>query len=310
MQTLDSPSLPSVSSSDVTEPKLQTPNPKPSSPSPSVIRLWRPAAQRNLRNQWSKLVPLKQQWVSASSSGRSHATFLVNAHLSERYMPAMNLGVLSDMPNIREKAIQKLAQQQKLHRVRLLSSYKDMVVVVSHMVNVSSSMRSFVKGPTSSPFVQFSSHSEENNDNGDGGGIPVFKFCSIPYFESLAKELVQMFGLELILKRMLLVELLPINCEESPQQTDALSWSNELYPGEFDDLTACNLYSEQTCEPVPPRINGWKSDDQITKRANVRPDQKALEVYLTTWLQEVKIDTLRVDEIFAIVGEEMQMRLV
>ncbi|OVA19664.1 hypothetical protein BVC80_8585g7 [Macleaya cordata] len=305
MQTLASPFLPSESSSDVTEPKLQTPNPKPSSPSPSVIRLWRPAAQRNLRNQWSKLVPLKQQWHSASSSGRSHAMSLVNAHLSERYIPAMNLGVLSDMPNIREKACKKLTQQQKLHQSRLLSSYEDMVVVVSHMANVSSSMRSFVKGPTSSPLLQFSSHSEENNDNGDGGGIPVFKFWSIPYF-----ELVQMFGLELILKRMLLLELLSISCEESPQQTDTLSWSDELYPGEFDDLTACNLHSEHTFEPVPPRINGWKSDDQITKRANIQPDQKALEVYLTTWLEEVNIDTLRVDEIFAIVGGEMQIRLV
>lgn len=56
----------------------------PSPVSSSVSRLWRPAAQRNLRNQWSKLVSGKQDWVSASASGRTHATALVNAYLSQR----------------------------------------------------------------------------------------------------------------------------------------------------------------------------------------------------------------------------------
>lgn len=51
--------------------------------------------------------------------------------------------------------------------------------VVNCMVNTSQSMRCFIKGPSSSPVVQFSSYSEDVNDSGDGGGIPVFTFLPI-----------------------------------------------------------------------------------------------------------------------------------
>ncbi|RZC65117.1 hypothetical protein C5167_008807 [Papaver somniferum] len=279
MHTLVSPS---VSSSDVTESNPQTPKPTPSIPSPSVIRLWRPSAQRNLRNQWSKLVPLKQKWSSASSSGRTHATNFINSYLSRRHMPGMNLGVLKDMPNIRETACIKLVQQQELHQKRLLSSYREMAGVVSQMISICNSMRSFVKGPTGSPLIQYSSNNKEDNDNGDCGGIPVFKFFSISDFENLAKELVQMFGLELILKRMVLIELLSIISEESKPEMCTYYWSDELYPGEIDDLSACNLYSEQTCEPLLPRIAGWKSSDSVDRRDNTQPDPKTLEVTFTS----------------------------
>lgn len=118
------------------------------SSSPYVTRQWKPAAQRNLRNQWSKLASFKHQWVSLSSSARSHATSIVNAYLSQRqftpfckisfcmhlfiflclspriavplllmwyrYMPAMELGILFDMPNIRKKACSKLFKKQVL----------------------------------------------------------------------------------------------------------------------------------------------------------------------------------------------------
>ena len=50
------------------------------------------------------------------------------------------------------------------------------------MVNTSRSMRSYVKGTSSSPLVQFSCSSEDKNDAGDGGGIPVFAFWSISSF--------------------------------------------------------------------------------------------------------------------------------
>lgn len=61
-----------------------------SSSSPSSIsssRLWRPAAQRNLRNQWANLSSFKHKWASLSSSARSHATSLVNSSLNLRYPP-------------------------------------------------------------------------------------------------------------------------------------------------------------------------------------------------------------------------------
>lgn len=92
METLDpqTPSPSSSSSSSYTVSYSKPPNPSvqnqnPSTMPPSLTRLWRPAAQRNLRNQWSKLVSCRKQWVSSSSSGKSHATSLVNAHLSQRY---------------------------------------------------------------------------------------------------------------------------------------------------------------------------------------------------------------------------------
>ena len=96
METLD-PQTPSPSSSSSSSSSSSTvsyskpPNPSfqnqnPSPMPPSLTRLWRPAAQRNLRNQWSKLVSCRKQWVSSSSSGKSHATSLVNAHLSQRYL--------------------------------------------------------------------------------------------------------------------------------------------------------------------------------------------------------------------------------
>ncbi|RVW80370.1 hypothetical protein CK203_042321 [Vitis vinifera] len=271
------------------------PSSKTPQPPPSVIRLWRPAAQRNLRNQWSKLASYRQQWTSTASKGR--------------YMPAMELGVLSDMPNIRKKACMKLLKQQGLHGSKLLSAYKDMtliihlqVAVVTHMVNTSRSMRCFLKGTSSSPLVQFSSLSEDTNDLGDGGGTPAFLFWPISSFEKLAEELVQMFILELNLKRLLVVELLSISCEEAPQD-DRYCWSDELYPGEFDDLGICSLHSKEIGELIPPKIIGFESHSPVI-RSNQQPDHEILQVYLTTWLAEVNIDTHRVDEIFAVIGRK------
>ncbi|KAG5522740.1 hypothetical protein RHGRI_034777 [Rhododendron griersonianum] len=289
-----SPPLPSPEGS--TKSKHQqngTESPSASTPPPpSVTRLWRPVAQRNLRNQWSKLASYNQEWSSSSLSARSHATSLVNS-----YMNAMELGVLSDMPDIRKKACWKLFKQQDLHRRKLLSSYKDMVAVLVHMVNTSRSMRSFIKG-TSSPLVQFSSFSEDKNDNGDGGGIPVYTFWSISSFEDLAYELVQMFRLELNLKRLLVVELLSISSDEVP--INRVCWLDELYTGEFDDLFRVkvveNMLKDQLlqCSLSSKYLNYYLFEWQV---------------YLTTWLAEVNIDTYRVDEIFATVGEEMHVSL-
>ncbi|XP_050223451.1 uncharacterized protein LOC126673371 isoform X2 [Mercurialis annua] len=277
---------------------METPE-KPSSSSSSSVsplpasasRLWRPAAQRNLRNQWSKLASSRTEWLSCSSKGRSHATAFINAYLSQKYMPSMELGVLKDMPDIKNKASSKLFKQQ--------------VDIVINMVNTSRLMRCYVKGPASSPILKFSSTSEDHNDDfGDGGGIPVFTFLPISSFEKLADELVQMFVSELNLKRLLVVEFVTSSCEDS--QVKELIWSNELYPGEFDDLSIFDLYSNETCKLVTPKM---------MERENAKPtlqfkSQANHEVYLTTWLAEVNIDTDRVDEIFSVIGEEMHVSLL
>ncbi|KAI4343943.1 hypothetical protein L6164_011231 [Bauhinia variegata] len=273
---------------------------------PSVIRLWRPAAQRNLKNQWPKLASYRQQWCSISSSARSHATALVNSHLSQRYMPNMELGVLNDMPDIRKRACFKLFKQQEQQRSKLLSSYKDMVAVVSDMKNISRSMRCFFKGENNSPLLQFSSFPEDKSDSGDGGGIPVFTSLSISSHEKLADELIQMFMLELCLKRLLVLEFLSIGCDDS--QVNQLKWSDELYPGEFNHLSNCNLYSEETYEPAHPRLRCRKCE-MVYLKFDSKPNSEVLQVYLTSWLAELNIDYFRVDEIFDMVGEEMHVRL-
>ncbi|XP_048130889.1 uncharacterized protein LOC115754591 isoform X2 [Rhodamnia argentea] len=293
------PPPPPSHSSPPSNPKtLRSPPPAVSPLPSSAARLWRPAAQRNLRNQWSKLASCRQQWASASSAGRSHATSLVNAHLSHRYVPSMELGVLKDMPNIRNKACLKLFKQQELHKDKLLSAYKDMVTAVTYMVSASRSMRCFLKGSNNSQLVQFSVGSEDTNDTGDGGGIPVVTFWSISSFENLAQELVEMFELELSLK-----EFLIVGCEVL--QPDQSSWSQELYPGEFEDLSQCHLLTSK-CELLPPRLKGCMSDIPPEQGCS-QLSRETLQVYLTTWLAEVNIDTHRVGEIFAIVGEEMHV---
>ncbi|XP_008799531.2 uncharacterized protein LOC103714152 isoform X2 [Phoenix dactylifera] len=294
--------------SSAKNPTLSPPSPSLSlSPSPS--RLWRPAAQRNLRNQWSKLLSSKDRWVSAASEGRARATSLVNAYLSRKYLPEMDLGVLKDMPGIRQKACDKLAQKQELYHNMLISSYKEMVVAVSHLVKASSSMRCFLKGSVAGPLVQFCDHPENKNDFGDGGGIPVFSSFPISHFENLAQELVEMFALELSLKRLLVVELLSISWSQNTGQIDGLKWSDELYLGEFDDLRMNGLYSEESCEPLPPRIKNWDSSIPLTRHLDHPPKSEVLQVYLTTWLADVNINMNRLSEIFATVEEEMQVQL-
>lgn len=49
-------------------------------------RLWRPAAQRSVRNAWGYIQGQQAAWCTASANARSAATNLVNAYLSQRYL--------------------------------------------------------------------------------------------------------------------------------------------------------------------------------------------------------------------------------
>ncbi|KAL8216033.1 hypothetical protein R6Q57_022870 [Mikania cordata] len=283
-------------SSETTQQSLQY-----SRPNSSVNRLWRPAAQRNMKNQWSKLNALRQDWMSSSSTARSHATSLVNAYLSQRFMKDMELGVLSDMPGIQAKACWKLIKQQVGHRDNLLSSYKEMVGIVVNMVNTSMSLRCFPKGGIDSPLIHFSNSSNDTNDNGDGGGMPVFIFQSISYFEKLAWELVEMFKLELNLKRLLVIEFLSLRSKED-SIIERMCWSDEIYQGEVEDLSRCSLDCRDASESAPTKLDGFISDNIN------QPD--VLQIYLTAWLADVNIDKQRVEDIFCEVGEEMHVDFV
>ena len=93
--------------------------------SPSVTRLWRPAAQRNLLNQWSKLASYRQQWASSSSKGRSHATDLVNAYLSQRQLQTFpfNLWFFEFLVRfVTEKTREKIREREMEFSKRLIFS--------------------------------------------------------------------------------------------------------------------------------------------------------------------------------------------
>lgn len=265
-------------------------------------------AQRNIKNQWSKICLTKDHWFSASSKGRSHATNLVNAYLERRYIPDWNLGVLTDMPKIRGEACNKLSYNQELFRKKLVSSYKDMVIAVKDLVKASCSMRCYLKESGSNSIIQFSDHQGNPNDYGDGGGIPVFSCLSVTHFEDLACELVDMFRQELSLKRFLVIALRSINCEEDERTDDVFCWSNELYHGEFDDLASSGMLIQDSY-PIPPQLNGEEPSDPLNEAAIKSTDHKVLEVYLTTWLVDLNIEEQRVNEIFCIVEEEMKAKL-
>ncbi|XP_019254797.1 PREDICTED: uncharacterized protein LOC109233394 isoform X3 [Nicotiana attenuata] len=290
-----SPTLASFpASSDVaTDRTIQSPAAKypapPTTPSTPLsaqdIRRWRPAAQRNLRNQWSKLAALRTQWFSLSSTARSYATSVVNSHLSQRYMDAMDLGVLTDMPDIRKKACRKLFKQQETYRNNLWSSYKDMVAVVTQMVNVSKSMRCYRKGTNGSALTEF----------------------SLFPGEKLALELVQMFVSETNIKRLLVMEICSIGSEEF-SQVDRLKWSDHFYVGEFEDLLKCNSNSNEVLNQLVPRLESCNSRTSPMQSSN-QLESNILQVYLTTWLAEVNVDRFRIGELFAMVGEEMHVTI-
>ncbi|KAG8074022.1 hypothetical protein GUJ93_ZPchr0006g43214 [Zizania palustris] len=280
-------------------------SPTSPSPSPASLRQWRPAAQRNLRNQWSRLLAAKARWLAASGHGRSHASALVNAHLSRRYMPGMDLGVLKDMPGIREKASDKLARREEQCRSMLLSAYKEMVLAIVDLVKASRSMRCYSKVAQNSPLIRFTERQDDMNDSGDGGGTPVFKWFSVLEFENLAQELVEMFVSELQLKRLFVLEFLSVTLKEGVEHDGSLEWSDELFDGEFNEFQSIGLHSEDSY-PLP---KNWSAGVSQAGQPSQTPSHEIFQVYLTSWLANVNIKTSRIDEIFELVGEEMQIKL-
>ena len=132
----------------------------------------------------------------------------------------------------------------------------------------------------------------------------------------LAEELVEMFKLELILKvcsrhdhrytlchlsvsnffslifltwgqqRLLVVELLSISCQKI-EQFSHLSWGDELYHGEADDLSICHLYSEEAAKPLLPQVNGWKSGT-CSMESDKQPNHEVLQVWGLIMLANIK----------------------
>lgn len=137
--------------------------------------------------------------------------------------------------------------------------------------------------------------------------------------EKLAEELIQMFILELNLKvystsswllqeitvsflkwfshfillfvvfwglksdfmepqRLLVIEFISIGNEDGRQKIE-ISWLDELYSGEFDDLSKCNLYSTEAGAPLLPMLEGRKPD-KLKLQVEHQPDEDVLQVIL------------------------------
>ncbi|XP_042448351.1 uncharacterized protein LOC122033404 isoform X4 [Zingiber officinale] len=224
-----------------------------------------------------------------------------------RYMSSVNLGAANDMPEIREKACQKLAHKQETYRNYLLSSYKNMVLTVAELVKSAHSFRCFLKGPVAGPLSQFGDSPEHENDSGDGGGVSVFTFFSISHFENLAWELVEMFVSELSLKRFLVVEFLSLRCE-GEGRGNKIKWSDELYIGEFDELKISGLCTENNIPPLFPQLRGQLSWSPLDTKEYHLMSSDVLQVYLMAWISDVNINVNRIKEIFSIIEEEAPIK--
>ena len=77
-------------------------------------------------------------------------------------------------------------------------------------------------------------------------------------------------------QRFLVVEMLSISCQKI-EQFSQLSWADELYDGEADDLSICHLYSEEIAQPLLPKINGWKSGT-CSMESDKQPSHEVLQV--------------------------------
>ncbi|KAL5664242.1 hypothetical protein ACJX0J_024350, partial [Zea mays] len=130
-------------------------------------------------------------------------------------MPATDLGVLKDMPGIRDKANSKLVLREEQYSGMLLSAYKEMVRQLSYLVEASHSMRCFSKAaPNYTPHIN-----------------------------------VYMFYSEQKLKRLLLLEFLSIALKEGVELETSLNWGDELYDGESNELQSIGLQSGDAYSP-------------------------------------------------------------
>uniref|UniRef100_A0A0E0DPG9 Uncharacterized protein n=1 Tax=Oryza meridionalis TaxID=40149 RepID=A0A0E0DPG9_9ORYZ len=159
------------------------------SPSPVSLRQWRPPAQRNLRNQWLRLLAAKAQCLSAAADGPDDGVLL-------RATGTCRAWIWGCSRTCRGSARRRAEQCQSM----LVSAYREMVLATAELVKASHSMRCFSKVDANSPLIWFTERQDDMNGSGDGGGSPVFKWLSVIEFENLAQELANMFISALQLK--------------------------------------------------------------------------------------------------------------
>ncbi|CAN6845596.1 unnamed protein product [Brassica oleracea] len=128
---------------------------------------------------------------------------------------------------MKEKTLKKLFKQQSSYRIKLLSSYKEMNGVVVEMVNVSStSLTCYMKPSRVAGRLHSSLALRKIQMMLETAVASLYLiFLNFSAFEKMAEELVEMFKREVILKRLLVMELVSLSCEVP--QPDKFSWSAE-----------------------------------------------------------------------------------
>ncbi|EFJ34906.1 hypothetical protein SELMODRAFT_405923 [Selaginella moellendorffii] len=240
-------------------------------------RLWRPAAQRNVRNVWSSIAAARSSWSAASSKGLSAATGFVNVFLTQGYLVSMDLGVLEDMPGLRSASSEKLLCQQRSNCQELVSAYQELEDATSRLIYAAKSMRTYVKD--SGSVATFSQEKVFDGDNGDGDGAPVFSMLTIKCYEDLATEITAMYLRELRIKWRIASKLLGFQ-------------DNEVLSTENLRALHCLMFCEHELS-----IAGHCTNHDLPSSALDLPgtklEREALEVCLTSWLAEAQVEKNR-----------------
>ncbi|BBN08458.1 hypothetical protein MPTK1_4g11700 [Marchantia polymorpha subsp. ruderalis] len=266
-------------------------------------RLWRPAAQRNVRNAWSYIQGHRSSWSSASAAALSSATSLVNAYLLHGDVETMEFGVLADMEDIKEKARKKLLINQRTYLRLYLNSYEELVQFVLQMTSAAKSMKTYLNS-SGGPLINFTNvEAIVDGDSGDGGGVPVFSNLPMAAHELLASEIVSMFQKELKVKWLLASEFCKL---VYPTLEEVYSVQKELSsPFGSEDMSCTSILSSTEQESKEITKEGANTMGHEVKS----PKRETLQVYLTALLAEVYIIKDRIEEIGKIYSEEMSVGL-
>ncbi|EFH49786.1 hypothetical protein ARALYDRAFT_909132 [Arabidopsis lyrata subsp. lyrata] len=155
-----------------------------------------------------------------------------------RYMPMMELGVSSNMFDIKKNALKKLSKQQSAYRIKLLSSYKEMVPSHLYSSLALRKIQVMLEFVVASLYLIFgmSLHlvRPKNKSSIVDSHVWSLRFgtCHIDMItKKMAEEFVEMFIREVMIKGLLIMELISLSTEV-PQPINN-SWLDELYHGEF-----------------------------------------------------------------------------
>lgn len=275
----------------------------PGSAGAGAARLWRPAAQRHVRNAWAAVHAERAAWASASSASFQAASALVNLALSRRFLATMDLGVLRDMDAICQKALAKMGRQQEAHVAQLLTKFDDQVKALSNMLQASKEMRAY--RTEDGPLIMYSNEPSVEGDTGDGAGAPVFATLPITIFEQLAEEVVAMYETELKLKWLLTSEFRAL---VYPKAQSVISFENIEGCDQFKSLASRSGLPDLLAKSEFINLDWNQVGDILKVRSKEEVQRETYQVYLTALLIEVNIHKQRIEEIVAMVNDEMTGR--